>query len=237
MARRRIYPQSRLTGFEEIEPTHIPLDRARIIEVTVDLLNECGLKDLSMRKIADALGVKTASLYYHVKDKDQLLQLLGDKISEDMIWPDPQLPWKEQMAQWGANFRKILSSYRDAVEIFNSAIGIGDGRLKQIEKLYQLFVAAGFQDSQIPWMAAMIKNYVLGFVAEEARLSFFAQQGEVDAQQFSEQYNQFYSRLPADRFPNMIRLAPYTTSSNWENEFQFGLGVLIDGFSMKLPNS
>ncbi|KIL39274.1 hypothetical protein SD70_20955 [Gordoniibacillus kamchatkensis] len=232
MARRRTYPQSFIPGLEE-ETAHIPLDRGRIIQTALQVLNEIGLKELSMRKIADKLQVKTASLYYHVKDKEQLMQLLLDKICGEMVWPEPSLPWKEQILQWGEQFRKVVHSHRDAVELFNSSLAMGYERLTQIEKLYQLFVSAGFADAQVPWMASMLKNYVLGFAAEELRLNAFAQQDRTSNEEFGEQYSRFFRQLPKDLFPNMIRLAPYTTSTDWREEFHFGLHVLIDGFSMR----
>jgi TetR/AcrR family tetracycline transcriptional repressor len=239
MARRRVQHPDQVLGFEDKENAHIPLDRVRIIQTALRLLNQIGLKELSMRKIADELQVKTASLYYHIKDKEQLLQLLADKISEDMNWPDTfaSLSWKEQMERWGGQFRDMLHKYRDAVEIFQSTLATGYGRLTQIEKLYRIFVSAGFRDDQIPWMASMLKNYVLGFVAEEIRLAHLAGQGDAAIEKLGEQYVEFYRRLPEKQFPNIIRLAPYTTSTDWQNEFQFGLGVLIDGFSLKLPAS
>lgn len=216
------------------EAAHIPLDRVRIVQTAIHILNETGLKELSMRKIADALQVKASSLYYHVKDKDQLLQLLADQICGEMVWPESSLSWKDQILQWAGQFRKILHSCRDAVEIFSSTLPLGYNRLMQVEKLYQLFVSAGFADHQIPWMASMLKNYVLGFAAEEVRLAGLAGEGDAAALKLSEQYNQFYRQLPEERFPNMIRLASYTTDSHWEQEFHFGLNVLIDGFSLKL---
>ncbi|MBW7453280.1 TetR/AcrR family transcriptional regulator C-terminal domain-containing protein [Paenibacillus sepulcri] len=235
MARRRIYPQNLASGSEGQEITHIPLDQARITQTALLLLNEIGLKELSMRKIADKLQVKTASLYYHVKDKDQLLQLLADKISEQMVWPDADLPWTDQILQWGEQFRRALHAYRDAVDIFNTTIAMGYHRLLQIEKLYKLLASAGFPDHQIPWAASMLKNHVLGFVAEEARLREFAGEDGDTQEKMSGNFNQFYSQLPEDQFPYMIRLASYTTNSNWDEEFQFGLSVFIAGFSLKLP--
>ncbi|MBD0378582.1 TetR/AcrR family transcriptional regulator C-terminal domain-containing protein [Paenibacillus sedimenti] len=127
-----------------------------------------------MRKIADHLHVKTASLYYHVKDKEQLMQLLTDKISGELVWPETSLPWEEQVYQWADQFRKVLLAHKNAVELFNQTIAVGYERLTQIEKLYQLLVSAGFSDPQVPWIASMLKNYVLGFVAEEVRLNAIA---------------------------------------------------------------
>lgn len=236
MARKRIYPRHTILGMKDQETIHTPLDRERIILSALHVLNTNGLKELSMRKIADELQVKTASLYYHVKDKDELLQLVGDKISEEMKWPDTSLPWKEQILEWGDQFRSILRRYRDAVEVFNSSIARGYHRLLQIEKLFQIFVSAGFPDHQIPWMASILKNYVLGFVAEEVKLRDMAGAENATLENLGDQYNEFFQHLPENEFPAMIRLAAYTTNTHWQNEFEFGLEVLIDGFSMKLPS-
>ncbi|MDP4096206.1 TetR/AcrR family transcriptional regulator C-terminal domain-containing protein [Paenibacillus sp. P96] len=232
MARRRItwLPNS----VNEEGTGHIPLDRVRILETALWLLDEIGLKELSMRKIADKLGVKTASLYYHVKDKEELMQMLSDRISGEMVWPEISLSWQEQIYQWAGQFRRVLLSHRDTVELFRQTIAMGYERLTQIEKLFQLLVSAGFSDSHVPWIASMLKNYVLGFVAEEDQLQAIAKNHYSSYDEMGNQYDQFYRQLPEERFPNMIRLASYTTKTNWENEFYFGLSVLIDGFSVKL---
>lgn len=232
MARRRT---ARLpNSVTEDEMGHIPLDRVRILETALLLLDEIGLKELSMRKIADKLRVKPASLYYHVKDKEELMQLLSDRICGGMVWPDESLTWQDQIYQWAGQFRKVLLSHRDAVELFNQTIAMGYERLTQIEKLYQLLVSAGFSDPHVPWIASLLKNYVQGFVAEEVQLVAIARSHHSSYEELGEQYDRFFRGLPEERFPNMIRLASYTTKTNWENEFQFGLGVLIDGFTTKL---
>ncbi|RNB87073.1 TetR family transcriptional regulator [Brevibacillus fluminis] len=227
LARKKLYSQTN-------EPAHIPLDQRRIVQTAILLLNEIGLKELSMRKIADSLGVKTASLYYHVKDKDELLQLLCDTISEELVWPDSSLDWKEQLLQWGLNFRQLLQAYRDSVDIFLSSIALSHNRLLQIEKLFRLLADAGFDDQHIPWASSMLKNYVFGFVTEEAQMAAHAKAKAVSSAELTETYQNAYTQLPAEHFPTMTRLAAYTTDPDWESEFRYGMGVLIDGFTMRL---
>nr|WP_276316319.1 TetR/AcrR family transcriptional regulator C-terminal domain-containing protein [Paenibacillus artemisiicola] len=212
----------------------MPLERGRILEAALKLLDELGLKDLSMRKIADDLQVKTASLYYHVKDKEALMQLLSDRICGGMERIDPSLPWREQLSQWAGQFRNVLLSRRDAFELFHQTIANGDERLTQIERLFQCLASAGFPDRQVPWLASMVKTYVLGFAAEEARFRARAS-GFASREAMNEQQEQAFRRLPEERFPNMVRLAAVTTSTDWEQEFRFGLSVLLDGFAAKLP--
>ncbi|SEG74913.1 TetR/AcrR family transcriptional regulator [Paenibacillus sp. UNC499MF] len=237
MARKRTVSAHPPTGRHEDENLHTPLDRNRIVQTALQLLNESGLKELSMRKIADKLQVKTASLYYHVEDKDQLMRLLLDQICGTMAWPDSSLPWNKQLIMWAEQFKHVLLSHRDAVELFNSGFGGGYERLTQMEKLYGLFVTAGFKDDQIPWIASMVKNYVLGFAAEEARIHAFAGGVQTTPKELGEQYSCFFRQLPEERFPHLIRLASHTTNTNWAKEFEFGLGVLINGFAAKLQDN
>jgi TetR/AcrR family tetracycline transcriptional repressor len=217
-----------------IQDTETPLNREQIVQAALKLLNEAGLKQLSMRKLADSLGIQAASLYWHVRDKEELHHLLADKISSEILWPNPELLWTERLLQWAANFRATLHAYRDSVEIFNSNLAVGDQRLRQIEYLMQLLVNAHFRDEEISWMASMVKSYVLGFVSEEVRLLGLAQTHEGDLEALGEEYRQKYQSLSPDKYPIMIRLAAHTTNTNWEQEFNFGLQVLIDGFSARL---
>ncbi|NEW06643.1 TetR family transcriptional regulator [Paenibacillus sp. SYP-B3998] len=236
MARRRIHPIHTSIQTDTDITLYIPLDRERIVCKALGMLNEVGLKDLSMRKIADSLGVKAASLYYHVKDKEELLQLLADQISNRVEWPQETLAWDQQIIYWAQSFRKALHAFQDAVDVFHSSTARGYDRLRQIEALYNVFVQAGFDDVHIPWMSGMVKNYILSFVAEEVQLSSLAKRSGIPFEELCEQFTQTFKRLPQDQFPHLIRMASSTTTGDWETEFMFGLQVLLDGFKAKLVN-
>src|SRR5579875_3593997 len=77
--------------------THAGLDREHVVRVALDLLDEVGLDELTMRRLADRLGVTAASLYWHVRDKDELLALLADAISAQMPEPSLSPPWREEL--------------------------------------------------------------------------------------------------------------------------------------------
>ncbi|MBP1992249.1 TetR/AcrR family transcriptional regulator C-terminal domain-containing protein [Paenibacillus eucommiae] len=211
------------------------LDQKRIVLAALELLEEVGLKQLTMRKLAESLGVQVGALYWHVKDKEELLSLLADKISSDIIWHNGDISWREALVVWATNFRVVLCSYRDSVEIFNSStISTGYNRLQQIEALFDVLGKAGFKDIEIPWMASMIKSYILGSVSEEVRLQKISQEREQTFEELGKNVNEIYQALPAAAFPHMARLAPYLTSPDWEQEFNFGLRVLLDGFTARL---
>ena len=91
-----------------------PIDSEGIIDAALSLLNQEGLNRLSMRRLADSLGVQAASLYWHIKNKSELLQLMADKICEKMDWPDGAgMPWREKVRRGMVSYREALLQYRD----------------------------------------------------------------------------------------------------------------------------
>lgn len=225
MARRRIYPTNETQNGQE-ELLHTPLDRPRIINAALNLLQAEGLEPITMRRIADYLGVKAASLYYHVKDKEHLIYLLGEKIRSEIELPSEDLDWREQLKNWANNFRQILKLYRDSVQIMNATtFTASPHRFLHIEYLFRILAEKGFNDSQIPWFASMLKNYVLGFVDEENRI--------IDRSNRTD-YPSHFQALPKEKYPHINRLAEFTMSSDYDHEFLCGIKVLLDGFESQL---
>src|SRR5215831_3256826 len=93
------------------------LDQAQIVRAALALLDEVGLDELTMRRLADRLGVKAASLYRHVHDKDELLALLADEISGEIPIVEPHGSWKNQLAEMARNARHGLLAHRDGARI------------------------------------------------------------------------------------------------------------------------
>src|SRR5262245_23850090 len=80
-------------------PKRRPLNQSQIVRAALALLDVVGLDELTMRRLADRLGVKAASLYRHVRDKDELLILLGDEISGEIPLPHASGNWKGQLTE------------------------------------------------------------------------------------------------------------------------------------------
>ncbi len=98
-----------------------PLDRARIVSTALDLLDETGIGGLSTRKLAERLGIKSASLYWHFKDKDELLdEMCGAMFVECLLEPNvsgPDLVWEEWLAEGARRIRRMALSRRDGAQI------------------------------------------------------------------------------------------------------------------------
>ena len=73
--------------------TRIPLSRDRVLRAAVDLADAGGIDSLTMRKLAQELGVEAMTLYYHVANKDDILNGIVDTVVGEMELPRPDVDW------------------------------------------------------------------------------------------------------------------------------------------------
>src|SRR5438876_8221992 len=95
----------------QVEPA---LDQSQIVRAALGLLDEVGFDGLTMRNLAKKLGIKAASLYWHVSGKQELLSLLAEEICAPMDEPDRTQPWRAQLETLANEFRRVLLAHRDA---------------------------------------------------------------------------------------------------------------------------
>src|SRR5215510_15621992 len=82
-----------------------PLDQAQVVRAALALLDEVGLDELTMRRLAERLDVKAASLYRHVRNKEELLALLGDEMSAEIPLAGQSGSWRDQLTEIAWNVR------------------------------------------------------------------------------------------------------------------------------------
>lgn len=228
-----------MVAHEENRRYSVPksVDKEMIVDAALDLLNKEGIDGLSMRRLADALGIRAASLYWHIKNKSELLQLMSDRICEKITFPDPLQSWEQQLRDIADRYRIVLMSYRDSAEIMANTIPFTPHRLKLIECIYHLFSQAGIPNEEIPLAAWLLNNYVLAFVMDEART---AQQvmaeKEMRYHEKKEVLEKKFKSLPVNEYPLFVQLAETSVHMSAEQQFAFGLEVLIEGFKAKIKS-
>jgi len=143
------------------------LDRDEVVRVALQLLDEVGLDGLTMRSLAERLGVKAASLYWHLRHKDELAELLLEAINAEIPEPQPGLPWREQLERQAWAWRQALLRHRDAARLAMGRFVMRPQTLRRIELVLATLRAAGFSDADTASAAYVFSNFVPGFVAEE----------------------------------------------------------------------
>jgi len=209
-------------------PTEPALDQQMIVQAALDLLDEVGLDHLSMRRLADRLGIKAASLYWHIRDKDHLLSLLADAICAAMRSPDPTLPWRQQSEALLHESRRALLAHRDGARIMASTLPAGPNRLRLIEQGMSVLLDAGFSPRDAAYVGFLMNDYVTMFVVEETR---FSETQGAESQPLDLDWT---AALPPDEYPTLHKLAEYWMADNADERFQFGLEILMDGIEERL---
>jgi len=206
-----------------------PLDQAQIVRAALALLDEVGLDELTMRRLAERLDVKAASLYRHVHNKDELLALLGDEISAEIPFAKETGSWQSQLTEMAWNVRRGLLAHRDAARVLANTPPVGPRRLKHIEQVLRALRAAGLTDRDAAHAAYHMNNFVTEFVADEARFAAFASRpGSSRRKLLAEARRQFKS-LPAHDYPTIVALADYLAEDAQDDLFQFGIDMCLRG--------
>ncbi|MFH8804382.1 TetR/AcrR family transcriptional regulator C-terminal domain-containing protein [Streptomyces sp. NPDC017936] len=147
-----------------------PLDRKRVADTALRLLNEVGLEGLTLRAIAKELDVKAPALYWHFKDKQALLDEMATEMYRRMVAGtplDPDDTWRERLLGSSRGLRAALLGYRDGAKVFSGSRFTGIEHAEQMEENLRLFTAAGFTLAQAVRATTTTYLYTLGFVTEE----------------------------------------------------------------------
>lgn len=211
------------------------LDRAQIVQAALDLLDEIGLDGLTMRNVAERLGVRATALYRHVRDKDELLVLLADQISGEVEPIGQEPPWQERLTEFAWRVRRGLLVHRDAARLLAAVAPAGLRRMDHIEAMLRLLIAAGFSPLVAVRAAYHFNNLVTEFAADEARLaSSAAAAGASPADLLAEGRRQLRA-LPADRYPTLVEHADLLAEDDVDGRFRLGVELLVRGLELIRP--
>jgi TetR/AcrR family transcriptional regulator, tetracycline repressor protein len=136
------------------------LTRERLVGAALELIDEEGLEGLSMRALADRLQVKAASLYWHVRDRDELLQLLADGILESVGRPRQRATWRETVQATADALHRSVSAHKDANRVLLEVPG-ALARSDVARHLAAAFRSAGLQDAEAADVARMVITQVI----------------------------------------------------------------------------
>jgi TetR/AcrR family transcriptional regulator, tetracycline repressor protein len=195
-----------------------------ILDASMDLLDTQGAAALTMRSVAGALGCAQASLYRHVRDREELVTLLADRAISVASSPPPDgLDWAGQ-AEWSARlFRAHLLRHPALVSLLRGTERLGPNSLAGQEYALGLFIDAGLDPALASAAASSLATFIVGSVQFNLGL---------DATDPSERRNRqrlYRSRDPAVT-PLLVQHADALAGVGSDVEFEVGLNALLTGF-------
>jgi TetR/AcrR family tetracycline transcriptional repressor len=203
------------------------IEREKILVAALAVLNEVGLDQFSTRRLAERLGVQQPALYWHFRNKSELLdELNGFMLARfgELRLPLPGERWDDFTLAHARSFRRALLSVRDGARL-NSAREFADA-----ERQLQLYVEAGLTPEQGLGISIGVARYVLGFVLEEQN-----ERERVDDQpELTDDPMQEVANFPI----LSAALEPIVKGGtiNTERIFEAGLAYMVAGIRASLPH-
>ena len=207
----------------------LPLSRDRIIDAAASVADRRGLTGVSMRNVGKQLGVEAMSLYHHISGKDDLLDGLADWVFTGIDLPALDEPWRHAMAERAASSRARISAHPWALGLIESRRNPGPALLRHHDTVLGCLRTNGFTVALAAHAFSAIDAYVYGFVLTELNLPM--QSGEQADELVAEM------ALPFDRYPHLAEMMIEQVlgkSYTYGAEFDFGLGLILDGLEEKL---
>jgi AcrR family transcriptional regulator len=199
------------------------LDKDQIVEAAIAFIEENGLPELSMRRLAADLGVGTMTLYNHVPNKDALLNGVVQTILEEIEIPGPDVkPWAERVRFILGSFRRVAHRHPTVIELIPVNPPWTPPALRATEVGVAALKEAGFGDEAAAHAYRLLASYVVGYVSLELGGFFTMDESRVDAD------------FPFEDFPHLLSAAPYFLSWDAEAEFELGINVILSGFQDQL---
>ncbi len=209
-----------------------PLTRDAIVTAALRVLDADGMDGLSMRRVGEELGTGAASIYWHVRNKDQLLQLIFERIVDatELPAPDPAR-WQEQLEAFAGQMRAVLNSHRDVARISLGRVPTGPKLAVLTEWLFALLKPVGVPDRVIAYLGDLFALYVGAFAFEESLGPSSFTGKDLSPEQFFTMLRDYVLSLPEDRFPHTRRTVDLIFSGGREDRFAFGIDLMLRGLA------
>ena len=221
------------------------LSREEIVRAAMNVADAEGPDAINMRRIARELNAGTMSLYWHIRSKEELLDLMIDSIVGEAAAPEPSGDWRADLRAIACSVRDALHRHRWAVNFMGGRPPMGPKSLRNLERALSVFDGLGVDKATAMNTLMAVNTYVLGAVLREMQemngeqymAEVFAGLSEAEKEalirEFAERINS------AGRFPHMAAMmaegidpdAPETR----DERFEFGLDCLLDGIAARLP--
>lgn len=213
-------------------PARQQLSAASIVDTALRVMDAEGLDSVSMRRIAQELDTGAASLYQHVRNKQELHELMLDRVFAEVTLPEPDARrWREQLKDVLREMYRLMRAHPGIARIsLATLIPTTPGLLVAMDTMMGLLRTAGVPDKYVAPACDALALYVTAH-AYEASLVPSVAAGEAEAGRRLGEIREYVASLPKDRLPNLAALQPFFGDDDQADHFEFALDVFIAGLA------
>lgn len=207
----------------------VPLSRDRVLRAAVALADDAGIESVSMRKLAQELGVVPMALYKHVANKEELLDGMVDVVVSEIHHPVPGTDWKSAVRQRILSARRALLRHPWASRVIESRTTPTPAVLEYMDSMMGMFRMGGFSVDLTHHVMHAMGSRILGFTQE-----LFNDTQPVDPEMQAVMFREMAGKYPY--VTEVAMAAAHVEESvvgqgcDDQFEFEFALDLLLDGF-------
>ena len=213
---------------ETAPSTRIPLSRERVLVAAVELADRDGIEGLSMRRLAQQLGVEAMTLYYHVANKEQLIEGMVAMVMGEIDLPPADGAWKAALRRTAISAHRVLDGHGWASSRMMSG-GLTPERLAYMESILGCLRAGGFSPYQTHLAYHALECHIVGFSLWITGMNLPEDMDALAAE--------VLAQVPAEQFPAFVEHIGEHVRERRDTDvgaFDFGLELLLDGFERML---
>ncbi|NUT33108.1 MAG: TetR/AcrR family transcriptional regulator [Hamadaea sp.] len=204
------------------------LSRERVLRAAVGIADAHGLAALTMRSLAAQLGAKPMSLYYYIRNKEELLDALVDAVFEEIDLPVVGGPWRAEVRRRCLSARAVLARHPWALALVETRTSPGPATLRHHDAMLGVLRAGGFSLPMTAHAYAIVDAYVYGFVLQQASLPF---DGGDSAAAVADS---IMASFAGGAYPHMVEFATQHVQQpgyDFAGQFEFGLDLILDALT------
>ncbi len=212
-------------------PSRQPLSTERVLAAAIRVADDGGVPAITMRKVAQELGVEAMSLYHHVPNKDAILDGVVDMVFAAIELPEAGCDdWRDAIRARAFSARAVLSRHSWALGLMDSRRDPGPATLRHHDAVLGVLREAGFTLPMAAHAVSLIDSYVGGYVLQEANLPATTPD---DVEQVA---GGILAHLPADELPYLTEMiADHALQPGYDHtsEFGYGLDLILDALEAR----
>jgi AcrR family transcriptional regulator len=212
--------------------TQAKLSRERVLHAALVLADAGGIEALTMRRLAQELGVEAMTLYYHVANKDEILDGIVDMVVREMVLPVAGGAWKAELRTAAISTHDVLVRHPWAPALLLEGPRVSHARLRQMDAILGCLRGGGFSAVMTDHAYHALDSHVMGFTLWQVGISAGLERlGSVA---------DFLRDLDVEAMPHLaehIQQHLRERDPAEPGEFEFGLDLVLDGLERTLARS
>lgn len=215
------------------KPVRQPLSRRRIVLAALALAESEGMAAITMRRVATTLEVTPMSLYNHVADKAELLDLMLDYVIGDLVRASANDTgsWEDRLRAVARRNHDLWKRHPVFAQVYVDGVTIGPYGLANIERIVGILRDAGFRDEDAAEAFFVLFHYsVASILVGPAKPVDPSRRDSRSDGTVDSIVDLYFSALPRTEIPNVVAAVPHMP----RDAFEFGLELLIDGLRQRL---